>query len=190
MLCKNCGATIKEGDSFCHNCGSMIMAAHATDAAPLNTQPAPAGTISAPPATPQSPQAPQAPQPPISSAPQAANAPQFSAPQQNAPYGAPPTAPYQPNAPEAAPRDNSGFSVAALILGIIGVIPCCCAVNFIPAVLALIFGIISRKSSKSSMAIAGMVLGAIGIVIAITIFFAYIYLLFTGEAVYQNGMYF
>lgn len=185
MLCKNCGTEIKEGASFCHNCGSMIMAATSVDDASLNTQPAPEMPVSEAPAAPQtaaSPQAPQAPQIPIN--------PNFSASQQNAPYGVPPIASYQPIAPEAAPRDNSGFSVAALVLGIIGVIPCCCGVNIIPSVLALIFGIISRKSQKGSMAIAGIVLGAIGIVVAIVIFIAYIYLMVRGEGKALDGMYY
>ena len=67
---------------------------------------------------------------------------------------------------EAAGSSN-GFAVASLVLGIIG-IPAACAV--IPPVLALIFGIIgysqiSKTSSEGGgrgMAIAGIILGAIG----------------------------
>ena len=73
---------------------------------------------------------------------------------------------------EAAGTSN-GFCVASLVLGIIG-IPAFCAAG-IPAILAVIFGIIGyNQVSKSGaegggkgMAIAGIVLGGIGCVIAV-----------------------
>jgi DNA-directed RNA polymerase subunit RPC12/RpoP len=74
---------------------------------------------------------------------------------------------------EAAGTSN-GFCVASLVLGIIG-IPAFCAAG-IPAVLAIVFGIIGyNQVSKSGaegggkgMAIAGIVLGIIGCIIAVS----------------------
>lgn len=67
---------------------------------------------------------------------------------------------------------SNGFCVASLVLGIIG-LPAACAI--IPPVLALIFGIIGyNQASKGGqgggkgMAIAGIILGAIGCIIAFT----------------------
>src|SRR3954471_16308421 len=73
---------------------------------------------------------------------------------------------------EAAGTSN-GFCVASLVLGIIG-IPAFCAAG-IPAVLAIVFGVIGyNQVSKSGaegggkgMAIAGIVLGGIGCIIAV-----------------------
>jgi DNA-directed RNA polymerase subunit RPC12/RpoP len=67
---------------------------------------------------------------------------------------------------EAAGTSN-GFCVAALVLGIIGLIPCSFG---IPALLAIIFGITGYNQATKNggegggkgMAIAGIVLGAIG----------------------------
>ncbi|HVT87297.1 MAG TPA: DUF4190 domain-containing protein [Tepidisphaeraceae bacterium] len=72
---------------------------------------------------------------------------------------------------EAAGSSN-GFCVASLVLGIVG-IPAFCIV--IPAVLAIIFGIIGYnqtstsgvESSGKGMAVAGIVCGVIGVVLGI-----------------------
>ncbi len=66
---------------------------------------------------------------------------------------------------------NNGFCVASLVLGIIG-IPC--FVSVITPVLAIVFGIIgyvqaSKEGAQTSgkgMAIAGTILGAIGVLMA------------------------
>ncbi len=69
-------------------------------------------------------------------------------------------------------NDGHGFSVAALVLGILGIvggyIPVVCYFTTVCAVLGLIFGIKGRKMSvaatgkASGLATAGMVLGIIG----------------------------
>jgi hypothetical protein len=68
------------------------------------------------------------------------------------------------------PPKNDGMAIAALVLGIISV----CG-SFIPAVLAIIFGFISRNKINNSggalkgsgMSLAGIILGFIGIVTTI-----------------------
>jgi hypothetical protein len=75
---------------------------------------------------------------------------------------------------EAAGTSN-GFCVASLVLGIIG-LPAFCVV--VPPVLAIIFGIIGynqvssggTESAGRGMAIAGIICGAIGSMLAIWMF--------------------
>lgn len=71
-----------------------------------------------------------------------------------------------------AKNNGKGMSVAALVLGILGIIggfiPVVCYFTLVCAILGLIFGIIGRKKSvaadgkASGLATAGMVLGIIG----------------------------
>jgi hypothetical protein len=76
----------------------------------------------------------------------------------------------------AAPR-RSGKAIAALVLGISGLLLCFVAV---PAILAIIFGVLAMKEIKRSagtvsgrgMAIAGLVLGIVGIISAVVFWIA------------------
>lgn len=56
-----------------------------------------------------------------------------------------------------ANNDNTGMSVASLVLGIVGLIifaiPC--------GILAIIFSVLAKKRGKNAMATAGLVLGII-----------------------------
>ena len=73
---------------------------------------------------------------------------------------------------EEPEKDKKGFSIAALVLGIIAIVLCCVWYISIPCgILAIIFGVIGIKSSKKGMSIAGLITGAIGLVISIIIFF-------------------
>ena len=75
----------------------------------------------------------------------------------------------------AAPPKTSGLAVASLVLGITSVVAmtCCCGTGFIPAILAVIFGHVAQYQIKrsagrlegSSLAIAGLACGYIGLVI-------------------------
>lgn len=70
-------------------------------------------------------------------------------------------------------KDKKGFSIAALVLGIVAIVLCCIWYISIPCgILAIVFGILGIKSSKRGMSIAGLVTGAIGLIVAIIIFFA------------------
>ena len=74
-------------------------------------------------------------------------------------------------------NNGKGMSIAALVLGILGIIggwiPVVCYFTTICAILGLIFGIIGRKKSvtafgkASGMATAGLVLGIIGTAFAV-----------------------
>lgn len=72
---------------------------------------------------------------------------------------------------------TNGFAVAALVLGIIGIPAVLVLVGLLFAVLALIFGLVARSQIAKSggaqggggMAMAGIVLGSIGIVLEVII---------------------
>lgn len=67
-------------------------------------------------------------------------------------------------------KDKKGFAIAALVLGIIAIILCCLWYVAIPCgILALIFGILGRKSSKRGMSIAGIITGVIGMILSIVL---------------------
>lgn len=61
---------------------------------------------------------------------------------------------------------QSGFGIASLILGIVGLVFSCFIVGIIPAFLGLIFAIIAlcQKNTKNGMVIAGLICSIIGIV--------------------------
>ncbi len=86
-------------------------------------------------------------------------------------------------------RQNDGFSIASLILGIIGLLCACCGCGFIFNILAIIFGWISGRNSdgqKSKLAFAGIILGIVGLVLSIGIF---VYALISGAYTeYMNSL--
>ncbi len=90
-------------------------------------------------------------------------------------------APETPKAAQAAPAagadEGKGFSIAALVLGIVGIIggwfPVIQYFTLICAILGIIFGVKGKKMSAavygkpSGMATAGFVLGIIGVAFAV-----------------------
>lgn len=92
-----------------------------------------------------------------------------------------------PPAPES--RAHKGFSIASLVLGILSVCTCCCCcgIFFLPlicGILAIVFAVISMKKAPDKkmpgIAIAGIILGAIGILLSILLF-AFSLVMFTSE---------
>lgn len=72
-------------------------------------------------------------------------------------------------------NDKKGFSIAALVLGIVALVLSCVWYISIPcAILALVFGILGIKSSKKGMSIAGIATGATGLVICIFMLIVFI----------------
>lgn len=78
---------------------------------------------------------------------------------------------------------QSGFGVAALILGIIGMLLSCVAVGIVPCVIGLILAIIGlvQKDRKHGMAIGGLVCSVIGIGIFLLAVFVFGTLKDSGE---------
>ena len=63
---------------------------------------------------------------------------------------------------------GTGFGIASLVLGIISIFTFACCVNYLLALLAIIFGIVQIvKNEKKGLAIAGIVMGVISIILAI-----------------------
>ena len=62
---------------------------------------------------------------------------------------------------------NNGYGVAALVLGIIGMVTSCIVIGIIPCLIGLVFGIlgITQKNKTKGTAIAGTVCSGIGIFI-------------------------
>ena len=66
-------------------------------------------------------------------------------------------------------NNSKGFSIAALVCGILGIIgsfiPVVCYFTFVLAVLGIVFGVLGRKKAnpgETGLATAGLVLGIIG----------------------------
>lgn len=77
----------------------------------------------------------------------------------------------------APANDKKGFSIAALVLGIIALVLCCIWYVSIPCgIIALILGIIGLKSSKRGMSIAGIITGVIGMILSIVLVIAIVML--------------
>ena len=78
---------------------------------------------------------------------------------------------------EIQSTEGQGYGIASLSLGIIGLFLSCCIpiIGFILPVLAIVFGVLGMKyPSGKGMAIAGLVLGCIGIIPALFIMFAFV----------------
>lgn len=77
----------------------------------------------------------------------------------------------------APANDKKGFSIAALVFGIIALVLCCIWYVSIPCgIIALILGIIGLKSSKRGMSIAGIITGVIGMILSIVLVIAIVML--------------
>lgn len=67
-------------------------------------------------------------------------------------------------------KDKKGFSIAALVLGIVAIALTCIWYISIPCgILAIVFGVIGLKSSRRGMSISGIITGIIGMIISIFI---------------------
>lgn len=83
-----------------------------------------------------------------------------------------------------APQQTSGKAIAALVLGIVSMIPYLGILTFIPAI---IFGVLGKKEVDASngrlggrgFALAGLILGCIGILWVVVIMAAVVFVLVT-----------
>ena len=150
MFCRICGTALKDGAAFCHSCGAQVKKdrpAPVNENVIVNTD-----VIN------------EKLQAPVS---EASN-------DQSETASSPFAQPYVKTPPmQNEKKDYSGFAIASLVLGIVSVLPLCC-VNVITAILGIIFSLISIKSSKKGMAIAGLILSIIAIIIAFITFIVFI----------------
>lgn len=165
MFCKNCGSALNDDAKFCYKCGIKVDSVNAdfvpnyvdTTASAQSPNPAP---VAEPTENASAPDYTQAPLGEVS----------FS---NTNTMGEQPVYTQVPPAAYSIPanqntKDKGGFAVASLVLGIVSYVVCC--VGPITQILAVIFGIMGIKSSKKGLAIAGIILGALGIVSSIVIF--------------------
>lgn len=81
-------------------------------------------------------------------------------------------------------EENKGFNITALILGIISLVTFCFWYISIPCgIIAIIFGIIGRKKGGKGMGTAGIICGAIAVVLYIVISIFVYGLIFTSEKI-------
>ena len=85
---------------------------------------------------------------------------------------------FDPVPPAEEKKEGRGFAIASLGLGIVSLFTCCCCclcnLLFVPlicGILAIVFAVVSKNRSSdkkmSGMAIAGLILGIIGVVICV-----------------------
>lgn len=71
--------------------------------------------------------------------------------------------------------ENDGFAVASLILSIVGIVTCC---TFVPSLLGLIFGIVSKTKNDGTrptgVSTAGIILGVIGLLLSVFWLFVFL----------------
>ncbi len=71
---------------------------------------------------------------------------------------------------EKSKKEKKGLCIASMVLGIVALVFFCIWYISIPCgILAVIFGIIGIKTINKGMAIAGLITGAIGLVVSILI---------------------
>ena len=74
----------------------------------------------------------------------------------------------------STPKTSNGYSIAALVLGIVSLV-CCCypTLTIVLGILAIIFAIVSRKGEPmNGKALAGMICGIIAIVLVVLAVFS------------------
>jgi hypothetical protein len=83
---------------------------------------------------------------------------------------------YQTVKPQASSNNGMGFAIASFVLGILGLIPCCCCVGSLGSILAVVFGFVAKNQMKASgsnqfswMAVTGIILGLIGLALGILV---------------------
>lgn len=121
--------------------------------------------------------------PPPAETPQPYTPPQYGAPQYpnpaQPPYGQPYGSPYAPG----AGQQKNGMGVAALVLGILAILTGWFLLGVVPGILAIVFGVIGRGRAKrgeannGGLALAGLICGIVGIVIAAGVIVAGVFVL-------------
>ena len=141
MFCRNCGKELPENTAVCPECGEVLMPG--ASGAGQNEGGQNTGST-------------------YTYDSQTGNY-TYSTPNQSYQYGG--------QNPYEQPQKGGGAAIAALVCGILGLVTCCCSpiINLPLSIAALICGILGLKSQNRGMAIAGIVMGSIGIVLGILV---------------------
>lgn len=183
-VCKNCGTQNKDTSLFCEGCGTRLeeVAAEQTPVTDTVAEAAPETEASAPEPAVQEPQVQPAfsGQPVETQIPETTYSGQTAQPQQNTYQQAVPPQqntyqqPVQPtySAVPQEPEKKSGnwMTITSLILSILSIV-CCCLDVFalllaIASIILAIIALVQHKGSKG-MAIASLIIGAIGFLLAV-----------------------
>lgn len=74
-----------------------------------------------------------------------------------------------PVAPQSA--DKTGFATTALAVGVVAVVfsflPIIGVIAFVLAPIAIVFGVLGRKSSKHGQSVAGMICGIVALIVSV-----------------------
>lgn len=94
-------------------------------------------------------------------------------PYEQQPVMQPPVPPVMPPMPPMQPQDNKGLAIASMVLGIVALVFSCCLYYIaIPcAVVGIILGVLNltKHGANRNMAIAGIIMSAVAVVIAIVV---------------------
>jgi hypothetical protein len=198
MVCPNCGYNNQTGNRFCVRCGIDVAAPPVPETPSFDSDLSPGAAPPPPPPPPYAPPAAapagtppaanpwgapqsspgqwappgQAPPAPYLPTPPAAAPNPFAPPAPPSPYGQPGAYPPPPYAPSGypVPPSTNGLAIAALILGLVGWMPC-----GLGSIIAVVFGFVARGQIKESrgrqsgdgMALAGIILGFLGIALVV-----------------------
>lgn len=80
--------------------------------------------------------------------------------------------------PPPANQNGHGFAIASLVLGILALLfTCCCAVNLIAGILAIVFAVVAKVKSGKMPIIAkvGLILAIVAIVLMLLLYGIYLY---------------
>jgi hypothetical protein len=93
---------------------------------------------------------------------------------------------YNYNHTPAAPEKSypNGYAIASLILGIVSIVLCCCGcITIVTSALAIVFAILSRQGQPMrGNAIAGLICGITGLVLALVMLFSAIAAIATNDS--------
>lgn len=145
-VCPSCGRQVRPESAYCPGCGTSLGSAHPVQGPSAPVSPTPPASFSSPPIQPHSYGAATTPQ-------------TYPAPAYQTPYQPPYQAYYQP---VPTGQRTNGMAIASLVLGIVWV-------WWLGSILAVIFGYVAlgqikqRNEGGRGMAIAGIILGFVGV---------------------------
>jgi len=65
----------------------------------------------------------------------------------------------------------NGMQIASLVLGIVGIIMCCCnGIGIIPSIIGIVLSVLGGKNGKHGIGTAGLVCSIIGLILSAAIF--------------------
>ncbi|MBO6260364.1 MAG: DUF4190 domain-containing protein [Lachnospiraceae bacterium] len=85
------------------------------------------------------------------------------------------------------PKQSSGFAITSLVCGIVSIVCCYCTmgITIIPAIMAIIFGVVAQKKGQSKgLSIAGIICGIVGLLLSAGML---IYIIFVGGVTFLEA---